>query len=149
MSAEIKGASGWRQSGGRMLGRNAFRLKKLYSSSFSIQGFFIPSHHLKYFSISSLNHEAPKPHSSSLVNFLINWVGFTKEATITTSSKVLSLKSTKNPESVINILKKKYNLDNTHIKDIIFYAPEIVSCKSNKTIEPKIRVWGYRSLIGS
>lgn len=123
-----------------MLGRNALRLKKLYSSSFSIQGFIIPSHHLKYFSISSLNHEAPKPHFSSLVNFLINSVGFTKEAAITTSSKVPSLKSTKNPESVISILKQ-YNLDNTHIKDIIFYDPEILTCKPNKTIEPKIRVF--------
>ncbi|PWA79367.1 mitochodrial transcription termination factor [Artemisia annua] len=118
-----------------MLGRNALRLKKL----FSIQGFVIPSHHVKYFSISSSNpNEAPKPHF--LVDFLINSVGFSKEAAITTSSKVSSLKSTKNPESVINILKQ-YNLDNTHIKDIIFYAPEILTCKPTKTLEPKIRVF--------
>ncbi|PWA84583.1 mitochodrial transcription termination factor [Artemisia annua] len=123
-----------------MLGRNALLLKKLYSSSFSIQGYFIPSHHLKYFSISSLNHEAPKPHLSSLVNFLISSVGFTKEAAITTLSKVPTLKSTKKPESVINILKQ-YNLDNTHIKDIICYAPGILTCKPNKTIEPKIKVF--------
>ncbi|GKB33054.1 mitochodrial transcription termination factor [Tanacetum coccineum] len=122
-----------------MLGRNALRLYSI--SSFPIQGFFIWSHHIKYISISSSNpNESPKPHFSFLVNFLINSAGFTKEAAITTSSKVPSLRSIKNPELVINILKQ-YKLENTHIKDIIFYAPEILTCKPNKTVEPKIRVF--------
>ncbi|PWA58365.1 mitochodrial transcription termination factor [Artemisia annua] len=98
--------------------------------------FLISSHPLKYFSIESSN-----PNEDNImVNFLINSVGFTKEAAITTLSKVPSLKSTKNPESVINIFKQ-FNLDNTHIKDIIFYAPQILTCNPNKTLEPKIKVF--------
>ncbi|PWA65956.1 mitochodrial transcription termination factor [Artemisia annua] len=110
--------------------------------------FFISSQHFCS-SISSSNpNEAPKPHFSFLVNFLINSVGFTKEAAIITSSKVPSLKSTKNPELVINILKQ-HNLDNTHIRDIIFFAPKILSCRPSKTLEPKVKFFKGHGFSGS
>ncbi|GJW30351.1 mitochodrial transcription termination factor [Tanacetum coccineum] len=83
-----------------------------------------------------------------MVDFLISSLGFTKEAAITTSSKVPSLKSTKNPELVISIFKQ-FNIENTHIKDIIFYAPKTLTCYPNKTVEPKIRVFLENGFSGS
>nr|GEW40742.1 mitochodrial transcription termination factor [Tanacetum cinerariifolium] len=60
---------------------NDLRLLKGFSSSSISNGIWSHHNHLKYFSISSSN---PKP-THFMVDFLINSLGFTKEAAITTS----------------------------------------------------------------
>nr|XP_043636139.1 uncharacterized protein LOC122607268 [Erigeron canadensis]XP_043636140.1 uncharacterized protein LOC122607268 [Erigeron canadensis] len=89
----------------------------------------------------------PKPHSA-VVEFLMDSVGFTRETAIAASNKVPSLKSTKNPELVINIFKQ-YGLDNTHMKQIISCAPKILNCRPNTNLEPKFRFFRDNGFSGS
>nr|XP_043637283.1 uncharacterized protein LOC122608264 [Erigeron canadensis] len=98
-------------------------------------------------SILSSNDEPPKPHSA-VVDFLMDSVGFTREAAIAASNKVPSLKPTKNPQLVISILKQ-YGLDNTHIKHVISCAPKILKCWPNKNLEPKFRFFRDNGFSGS
>lgn len=123
------------------------RLKELFSSSISNGGFFISSQVLYLSTISSSNPgEAPKPHI--MVDFLINSIGFTTEAAISASSKVPYLKSTNNPELIINIFRE-YGLDKLQMREIISSVPKILNCYPKKTLEPKIRVLREYGFSGS
>nr|GFC23847.1 hypothetical protein [Tanacetum cinerariifolium] len=78
-----------------LLFRRSRWLKGFSSSLISNGYFFISRNSLKYFSVSSSNPcEASKPlNYNIMVDFLISSLGFTKEAAITTSSKIRGLSS--------------------------------------------------------
>lgn len=75
---------------------------------------------------------------------------FSKQDAISVSSKakVTHLKSTVNSDLVVNIFKT-YGLDLSQIRQIVSSVPKILTCKANKTLEPKIRVFQELGLPGS
>ncbi|KAL7585351.1 transcription termination factor MTERF4, chloroplastic [Lactuca sativa] len=81
------------------------------------------------------------------VDFLINTLGFSKESAISSSSKVRRLKTTRNCDSVIRILKN-CGFDNAQIKDIVAWVPKVLLYRANETLEPKIRVFLELGLTG-
>nr|XP_043614571.1 uncharacterized protein LOC122586657 [Erigeron canadensis] len=85
-----------------------------------------------------------------IVDYLMNTFLFSKQDAISMSSKGIfpHPKSTAKYESVVNTFKN-YGLNNTQIKDIIFYAPHILTCKPHKTLQPKLRVFQELGLSGS
>lgn len=85
-----------------------------------------------------------------MVNYLIDSLRFTKQDAVSLSSKgnLTHLKSTINSDLVLNLLKN-YGLNLTQIQEIVSSVPKILTCKANKTIEPKIRVFHELGLSGS
>ncbi|CAK9184922.1 unnamed protein product [Ilex paraguariensis] len=83
-----------------------------------------------------------------MVDYLIDSLGFSREEAISASTKVTHLKSPKNPDLVLNLLKQ-IGFDNTQIKNIVFSAPTLLSSDVDKTLKPKIRVLQDLGLSGS
>ncbi|XP_071713297.1 transcription termination factor MTERF8, chloroplastic-like [Rutidosis leptorrhynchoides] len=88
------------------------------------------------------------PHS--VVDYLTHSLHFSKQDAIFLSKKgnLTHLKSTINSNLVVTILKN-YGLNNTQIKQIISYAPRILTSNPTKTVEPKVRVFKELGLRGS
>ncbi|KAL4579206.1 hypothetical protein LXL04_015344 [Taraxacum kok-saghyz] len=74
-----------------------------------------------------------------MVDYLIDSLGFTKQAAISASTKVRHLKSTKNSQSVIDFLRN-YSLSETDIKSLVVSHPQILLRKVDKTLEPKFKI---------
>nr|XP_043617840.1 transcription termination factor MTEF18, mitochondrial-like [Erigeron canadensis] len=83
-----------------------------------------------------------------IVDYLMNSFLFSKQDAISIFSRGKFPHPTANYELVVNTFKI-YGLNNTQIKDIIFYAPKILTCKPHKTLHPKLRVFQELGLSGS
>ncbi|XP_074279398.1 transcription termination factor MTERF8, chloroplastic-like [Silene latifolia] len=76
---------------------------------------------------------------NSMVDYLVNSLGFSKEEASVTSSKVsTTFKSTENPNSVIDFFKIS-GFSQSQIKHLVSRAPQILSCNVDKTLKPKIQ----------
>ncbi|XP_074306353.1 transcription termination factor MTERF8, chloroplastic-like [Silene latifolia] len=75
--------------------------------------------------------------SSSMVDYLVNSLGFSKEEAFVTSSKVsTTFKSTENPNSVIDFFKIS-GFSQFQIKQLVSRAPKILSCNVDNNLKPK------------
>ncbi|XP_071713302.1 uncharacterized protein [Rutidosis leptorrhynchoides] len=83
-----------------------------------------------------------------MVDYLINYLGFSKEQASTVTSKVSHLKSTQKPKSIIDFFKK-CDLDNTQIRKIVSCSPKLLTSHVDKTLRPKFRVFKELGLSGS
>lgn len=113
--------------------------------------FFSPKSQFQSFSSSSSS-RAITPISSSpppnlIINYLTNSLGFHKHEAAAISSQVPHFKSSTNSNSVINLLKD-YGLTDTQIRNIISIRPTILTMKSDKTLEPKLKVFKELGLPG-
>ncbi|KAJ9546267.1 hypothetical protein OSB04_025974 [Centaurea solstitialis] len=110
---------------------------------------FFRFHGFRYSTLSSSIDSNRKPHLL-LVDYLMDSLQFSKQdaISISTKSKVTRLKSTINSDLVVNIFKT-YGLDLSQIRQIVSSVPKILTCKPNKTLEPKIRVFHELGLSGS
>ncbi|KAJ9546272.1 hypothetical protein OSB04_025979 [Centaurea solstitialis] len=110
---------------------------------------FFRSHGFRYSTLSSTIDANRNPHLL-LVDYLMDSLQFSKKdaISISTKSKVTHLKSTINSDLVLNIFKT-YGLDLPQIRQIVSSVPKILTCKPNKTLEPKIRVFHELGLSGS
>ncbi|KAL8154438.1 hypothetical protein V2J09_012198 [Rumex salicifolius] len=99
-----------------------FKSSILYSTSASIKGGIT---------------EPPPMHE-----FLTKSVGFSEEEAASIISKVsyLSKCTTKQPDMVVNFLKRS-GFDETHIKRLISFVPSILRVKIDKTLAPKFRAF--------
>ncbi|KAJ9546269.1 hypothetical protein OSB04_025976 [Centaurea solstitialis] len=118
------------------------------SSMFRFTTFF-RSHGYGHSALSSTIDANRKPHLL-LVDYLMDSLQFSEKdaISISTKSKVTHLKSTINSDLVLNIFKT-YGLDLPQIRLIVSSVPKILTCKPNKTLEPKIRVFHELGLSGS
>ncbi|XP_071711883.1 transcription termination factor MTERF8, chloroplastic-like [Rutidosis leptorrhynchoides] len=82
------------------------------------------------------------------VDFLTRSLGFTKESAISSCSKVRRLRTTRNFDSVVGVLKK-YGFDDAQIKDLVSWIPKILLYRANETLKPKLRVFLELGLSGS
>ncbi|XP_055834662.1 transcription termination factor MTERF5, chloroplastic-like [Solanum dulcamara] len=87
-------------------------------------------------------------HTHFLVKYLVDSLGFSDEEAASTSSKVTSLKTLKNPHLVINFLKQ-IGLDNTQMKKIVSRAPKLLVGDVSKTLNPKFQCLMDLGLSGS
>ncbi|OIT29220.1 transcription termination factor mterf5, chloroplastic [Nicotiana attenuata] len=83
-----------------------------------------------------------------LVKYLVNSLGFSKEEATSTSSKVTSWKSLKNPDLVLNFLKQT-GLDDTQMKKLVSRAPKLLFYDFPKTLKPKFQCLMDLGLSGS
>ncbi|XP_055834660.1 transcription termination factor MTERF5, chloroplastic-like [Solanum dulcamara] len=83
-----------------------------------------------------------------LVKYLVDSLGFSNEEAASTSSKVISLKSLKNPHLVINFLKQN-GFDNTQMKKLVSRAPKLLIRDVSKTLKPKFQCLMDLGLSGS
>jgi len=86
--------------------------------------------------------------SAFTVDYLVNSLGFSKEEAIIASTKASPLKSSANPNSVVNLFKTS-GLNETQIKKVIFCVPRILSCDAEKTLKPKVEAFQDLGLYGS
>ncbi|KAI3757424.1 hypothetical protein L6452_04961 [Arctium lappa] len=105
------------------------------------------SHGFPYSTICPIS---PNRNHHLLVDYLTESLRFSKQddISISTKSKVTHLKSTINPDLVLNIFKI-YGLNPSQIRQIVSSVPKILTCKANKTLEPKLRVFQELGLSGS
>ncbi|KAJ9546273.1 hypothetical protein OSB04_025980 [Centaurea solstitialis] len=110
---------------------------------------FFRFHGFRYSTLSSAIDANQKPHLL-LVDYLMHSLQFSEKdaISISTKAKVTHLKSTINSDLVLNIFKT-YGLDLPQIRHIVSSVPKILTCKPNKTLEPKIRVFHELGLSGS
>ncbi|KAJ9546268.1 hypothetical protein OSB04_025975 [Centaurea solstitialis] len=111
---------------------------------------FFRFHGFRYSTLSStIDANNRKPHLL-LVDYLMDSLQFSEKdaISISTKSKVTHLKSTINSDLVLNIFKT-YGLDLSQIRQIVSSAPKILTCKADKTLKPKIRVFQELGLSGS
>ncbi|XP_074279399.1 transcription termination factor MTERF8, chloroplastic-like [Silene latifolia] len=88
-----------------------------------------------YATVASKASEIP----NSMVDYLVNSLGFSKEEASVTSSKVsTTFKSTENPNSVIDFFKIS-GFSQSQIKQLVSRLPEILFCNVDKTLNPKIQ----------
>ncbi|XP_074279397.1 transcription termination factor MTERF8, chloroplastic-like [Silene latifolia] len=88
-----------------------------------------------YATVASKASEIP----NSMVDYLVNSLGFSKEEASVTSAKVsTTFKSTENPSFVIDFFKND-GFSQSQIKQLVSRAPEILSCNVYKTLKPKIQ----------
>ncbi|MCD9639243.1 hypothetical protein HAX54_023649 [Datura stramonium] len=73
-----------------------------------------------------------------LVKYLVDSLGFSKEEAASTSSKVTSCKTLKNPDLVLNFLKET-GLDKTQMKTIVSRVPKLLFRDVSKTLKPKFQ----------
>ncbi|XP_071713298.1 transcription termination factor MTERF8, chloroplastic-like [Rutidosis leptorrhynchoides] len=101
---------------------------------------------IKYSSLSSSSSSIT---NAIVNNYLINSLGFPVNDAVAVSSEVPTyhLKSTANFDLVVNLFKD-YGLNSTQIKEIISYAPKILTCKATKTLAPKLRFFQELGLPG-
>ncbi|XP_074282448.1 transcription termination factor MTERF8, chloroplastic-like [Silene latifolia] len=77
---------------------------------------------------------------NSMVNYLVNSLGFSEEEALVTSSKVsTTFKSTENPNSVIDFFKIS-GFSQSQIKHLVSRGPKVLFCNVDKTLKPKIQV---------
>ncbi|XP_071713295.1 uncharacterized protein [Rutidosis leptorrhynchoides] len=115
---------------------------------FRISGFIFRLRPHGFDRYSTLSGNSGNP--NSVVDYLIHTLNFSKQDAIFLSSKgkVTHLKSTINSDLVVAILKN-YGLNHTQVKQIISYAPKLLTAKPTKTLEPKVRVFKELGLPGS
>ncbi|KAJ9546271.1 hypothetical protein OSB04_025978 [Centaurea solstitialis] len=111
---------------------------------------FFRSHGFSYSTLSSIDEAIANRKPNLLVDYLMDSLQFSKQdaISISTKSKVPHLKSTINSDLVVNIFKT-YGLNLSQIRQIVSSVPKILTCKPNKTLEPKIRVFHELGLSGS
>ncbi|KAI3507212.1 hypothetical protein L1887_22078 [Cichorium endivia] len=102
--------------------------------------------HSHYSTKSTQNHQISKP--NFMVDYLVNSLGFSQDQAFSASTQVRHLKSTKNPESVVDFFKQ-YGLNETQIRNIVCFSPKILTTSVDKTLEPKFRVFQDLGLSGS
>ncbi|KAF5770362.1 putative transcription regulator mTERF family [Helianthus annuus] len=68
--------------------------------------------------------------------------------TFSSKGNLTHLKSTLNSDLILQTLKN-YGVTLTQIKQIIFSVPKILTCKADKTLEPKLKVFQKLGLSGS
>ncbi|XP_055836096.1 transcription termination factor MTERF5, chloroplastic-like [Solanum dulcamara] len=86
--------------------------------------------------VSDLNiptHQLPRP-----ISWLNTLLILSDSQAASTSSKVTSLKSVKNPHLVINFLKQT-GFDNTQMKKLVSRAPKLLIRDVSNTLKPKLR----------
>ncbi|KAJ9560538.1 hypothetical protein OSB04_005698 [Centaurea solstitialis] len=83
-----------------------------------------------------------------MVDYLIHSLNFSKQEAISISTKIRHLKSTKNSQSVIDLLRT-YNLSETQVKSIVLAQPKILLRKVDKTLKPKFKILSEIGLSGS
>ncbi|KAK9270017.1 hypothetical protein L1049_025590 [Liquidambar formosana] len=98
------------------------------------------------YSTSSATDRLGKTHF--MVDYLVNSLRFSREAAVSASTKVTHLKSTHNPDLVLNFFKQS-GLDKTHVRNIISLIPRLLSSNVDKTLKPKMRVLQDLGLSGS
>ncbi|RWR78850.1 Mitochodrial transcription termination factor-related [Cinnamomum micranthum f. kanehirae] len=106
--------------------------REKFSARFLLQN--VSSLRLKY-SIS--NPTVTKPHSFT-VSYLVNSCGLSPESALSASKK-LNLKTPKNPDSVIELLRN-HGFTNTQINKLVTKAPSILSSNPKKTLLRMINV---------
>ncbi|KAL8199947.1 hypothetical protein R6Q57_013515 [Mikania cordata] len=74
-----------------------------------------------------------------MVDYLVNSIGFSQDQAFSALTKVGHLKSTQNPNSVVDFFKQ-CGLDKTQVKNIVCYCPKILTANVDKTLAPKFRV---------
>ncbi|KAK1441635.1 hypothetical protein QVD17_07682 [Tagetes erecta] len=91
-----------------------------------------------------------RKHHHLIVDYLINSLRFSEQDAITLSSKgnLTHLKSTINSDSVLHSLQT-YGLNTTQIRQIVSSAPKILTCKADKTLQPKLRAFQQLGLSAS
>ncbi|XP_074315044.1 transcription termination factor MTERF8, chloroplastic-like [Silene latifolia] len=88
-----------------------------------------------YTSVASKASEIP----NSMVDYLVNSLGFSKEEAFVTCSKVsTTFKSTENPNSVVDFFKIS-GFSQSQIKQLVSKEPRILSSNVDKTLNPKIQ----------
>ncbi|TMW95543.1 hypothetical protein EJD97_008679 [Solanum chilense] len=83
-----------------------------------------------------------------LVDLLVDSLGFSKEEAVTTSSKVIRLKPSKNPQFVVDFFQKN-DFDNTQIKNIVSKSPKVLFSNVDKTLKPKLEILQEIGLSGT
>ncbi|GAB2298525.1 hypothetical protein Dimus_032589 [Dionaea muscipula] len=86
--------------------------------------------------------------ASSMADYLVNSLGFSREQAISASTKARKLKSMENANSVIGFLEK-FGFDETQIHSTIFRYPPLLNRNVDETLTPKIRAFQDLGLSGS
>ena len=81
-----------------------------------------------------------KKKDNLMADYLFKTIGLSMKDAISVSSKVSHLKSTQNPNSVINFFKIYGGLNKSQIKDVVFSAPHVLTHKADQNLESKFRV---------
>ncbi|CAI9301784.1 unnamed protein product [Lactuca saligna] len=111
---------------------------------------FFRTHAVRYSSLSPIHETSADRKPLLMVDYLVDSLHFSKQDAVAVSSKgkLTNLRSPINSDSVLNLLKS-YGLDLSQIRQIISFAPKILSCKASKTLEPKLKVFQELGLSGS
>ncbi|OIT30462.1 PREDICTED: transcription termination factor MTERF5, chloroplastic-like [Nicotiana attenuata] len=117
----------------------SLRGKAVAVSTFQVQGF------KSQFVYSTSATPAP---THFLVKYLVDSLGFSKQEATSTSSKVTSLKTFKNPDLVLNFFVQS-GLDNTQIKRIVSREPTLLLRDVSKILKPKFQCLMDLGLFGS
>ncbi|MCD9639244.1 hypothetical protein HAX54_023650 [Datura stramonium] len=123
------------------------RFRGTHSSIFHCNGFGLYCFRSQTRNQSFSSTSTPVP-THILVKYLVDSLGFSKEEATATSSKVSSLKSLKNPDSVLNFFIQT-GLDKTQMKKIVSKAPKLLLRDVSKTLKPKIQCLMDLGLSGS
>ncbi|CAI9106530.1 OLC1v1005712C1 [Oldenlandia corymbosa var. corymbosa] len=93
--------------------------------------------------------EAESTQNADTVDYLINSLGFSKDAAIATLNKVPhSRPSPKKADSMVNYLEN-LGISKTHIRSMVSQTPKLLCCKMDKTLEPKVKFFRELGLSGS
>ncbi|CAI9106517.1 OLC1v1005697C1 [Oldenlandia corymbosa var. corymbosa] len=87
--------------------------------------------------------------NADVVDYLVNSLGFSKDAAITTISKVPRLRpSPEKANSVVNYLQN-LGVNKSHIRNMVSGHPSLLVCRVDKTLEPKFKYLRELGLSGS
>eukprot|EP00268_Persea_americana_P038116 TRINITY_DN3776_c0_g1_i10.p1 TRINITY_DN3776_c0_g1~~TRINITY_DN3776_c0_g1_i10.p1 ORF type:complete len:439 (-),score=48.59 TRINITY_DN3776_c0_g1_i10:1398-2714(-) len=92
--------------------------------------------------------ENPLPQTHFMVDYLIERCGLSRENAINASTTLTTLKSPKNPDSVLEFLKKS-GFEDTHIKKLISSRPRFLASNVEKTLKPKFIFFQELGLSGA
>ncbi|KAL4557670.1 hypothetical protein LXL04_035856 [Taraxacum kok-saghyz] len=120
-----------------------------YTTMFRFSAFF-RLHAFRYSSLSTIHETTADRKPLLMVDYLIDSLQFSKKDAVAVSSKgkLTNLRSPINSDLVLNIFKN-YGLNISQIRQIIASAPKILTCKANKTLEPKLKAFQELGLSGS
>lgn len=99
-------------------------------------------------SVSTAIAENPLPQPHFIVDSLVERCGFSRERAFKDSTRLRSLKSPKEPDSVLEFLKNS-GFKDTHIKTLISKFPRLLASKVEKTLKPKFIFFQELGLSGA
>eukprot|EP01018_Ginkgo_biloba_P036405 Gb_31439 [translate_table: standard] len=128
---------------------NPFNNISLNSFAFSANNLLLNATLLySSFSTSSISDAAPwRPNNSFIQEFLIKSCGLSQKHSVLASKPLSHLKSTRNPEQVLQFLKER-GFSDAHIQNTVRRHPRLLISSLQRTLEPKLRLYEDLGIVG-